>query len=82
MHSISFDNSEMTAHGFRTLASSPLNEKVFEGGRTFRPDAIERQLAHVETNKVRSAYSQADYFNERVEMMQVWADYLDSLIKN
>jgi len=40
---------------------------------------IERQLAHAERNKVRAAYNRASYMTERVKMMQVWADYLDTL---
>jgi len=43
------------------------------------PDVIERQLAHAERNKVRAAYNRASYMPERVNMMQVWADYLDTL---
>lgn len=62
-----------TAHGFRTLASTTLNE---EG---FNRDVIERQLAHVEQNKVRDAYNRYEYIKERVEMMQWWGDYLDEL---
>lgn len=59
-----------TPHGFRSLASSLLNE------RGFNPDAIERQLAHVEDNKIRAAYNRADYWNERADMMQWYADHL------
>lgn len=61
-----------TAHGFRALASTILNEQGF------RPDVIERQLAHAERNKVRASYNHAQYLPERREMMQHWADYLDS----
>ncbi|HEY1803761.1 MAG TPA: hypothetical protein VGG45_04720, partial [Terracidiphilus sp.] len=64
-----------TAHGFRSTASALLNEM----GRWNR-DAIERQLAHQEQNEVRNAYMHAaEFWNERVEMMQAWADYLDQL---
>jgi integrase len=63
----------MTGHGFRALASTRLNEMGWA------PDVIERQLAHAERNKVRAAYNRASYMTERVRMMQVWADYLDSL---
>ncbi len=59
-------------HGFRALASTILNE---EG---FNPDVIERQLAHAERNKVRAAYHRATYLKERRELLQWWADYLDS----
>ena len=61
-----------TPHGFRALASTTLNE---EG---FKPDVIERQLAHAERNKVRAAYYRAEYLDERRGMMQWWADFLDS----
>lgn len=60
-------------HGFRATASSILNEAGF------RPDVIERQLAHRERNKVRAIYNQAEYAYERREMLQWWADYIDSL---
>lgn len=64
--------SRATAHGFRTTASSILNE---EG---FNPDAIERQLSHIERNQVRGAYTQhAEYLKDRAKMLQWWADYLD-----
>jgi len=65
---------EMTAHGFRSMASTRLNEMG-----EWNPDAIERQLAHAERNAVRAAYNQAQHLKERVEMMQAWADYLDTL---
>ncbi|MCU7812681.1 MAG: tyrosine-type recombinase/integrase, partial [Candidatus Thiodiazotropha sp. (ex Notomyrtea botanica)] len=60
-----------TAHGFRSTASTVLNEAGF------RPDVIERQLAHAERNKVRAAYNHSQYLAERSEMVQWWADYLD-----
>ncbi|WP_209349352.1 integrase arm-type DNA-binding domain-containing protein [Pontixanthobacter sp. CEM42] len=66
----------MTAHGFRTTASSLLNES---GG--FHPDAIERSLAHQDANAVRAAYNRAQYWDERVHMMQWWSDKLDSLLR-
>ncbi len=44
----------------------------------FRADVIERQLAHAERNKVRASYNQADYLEERREMMQTWADFIDA----
>lgn len=62
---------QATAHGFRHTASTILNEHGFS------PDAIERQLAHIEGNKVRAAYNHAQYLIERTEMMQWYADYLD-----
>ncbi|MBI1348650.1 tyrosine-type recombinase/integrase [bacterium] len=63
-----------TGHGFRHTASTILNES-----NLFSPDAIERQLAHVQGNKVRAAYNHAQYLPERRQMMQWWADYLDGL---
>jgi integrase len=64
-------HSRTTAHGFRSTASTILNEHGFQ------PDVIERQLAHCERNKVRAAYNHAQYLPERRKMMQWWADYLD-----
>lgn len=63
---------KMTGHGFRAIASSALNEAGF------RPDVIERQLAHREYNKVRRVYNRAEYLPERRTMMQQWADIVDS----
>lgn len=71
---LGYTGSEMTAHGFRSTASSLLNEC----GR-WNPDAIERALAHRETNQVRAAYHRASYWEERVKMAQWWSDYLDEL---
>jgi len=66
----------MTSHGFRASASTLLNES----GK-WHPDAIERQLAHVESNDVRRAYSRGSFWDERVRMMPWWANYLDQLRK-
>ena len=63
----------MTGHGFRGVASTALNEIGY------RPDVIEAQLAHVEENRVRAAYNHARYVEERRELMQQWADYLDAV---
>jgi integrase len=63
----------MTGHGFRGIASTALNEMGF------RPDVIEAQLAHVEENRVRAAYNHARYTDERRDMMQSWADYVDEV---
>jgi integrase len=72
---LGYGKDDMCAHGFRSLASTRLNEM----GR-WTPDAIERQLAHVDSNAVRRAYTHgAEYWQERVAMMQAWADYLDTL---
>jgi len=62
-----------TVHGFRAMASTALNEMGF------RPDVIERQLAHEEQNAVRAAYNRAQYLGERRAMMNCWADNLDAL---
>ena len=64
----------VVAHGFRATASTILNESGH-----FSPDAIERQLAHQESNKVRGAYHRAEYLPERRRMMQHWADLLDGV---
>lgn len=66
-------HSRATGHGFRSTASTVLNE------HGFRSDVIERQLAHGERDKVRAAYNHAQYLAERREMMQWWADFLDGL---
>ena len=66
--------SRATIHGFRSLASSILNES----GK-WNPDAIERQLAHSEKDQVRAAYNRANYLDQRKQMMQWYADYLDEL---
>ena len=70
-----FEKEEMTAHGFRSMASTSLNENGFNS------DVIERQLAHIERNSVRAAYNYADYLPERRKMMQWWADHIDSLVQ-
>jgi integrase len=72
---LGYGTDEMTAHGFRAMASTRLNEMS-----GWNPDAIERQLAHQEQDQVRRAYVHlAEYWPERVKMMQAWADYLDEL---
>jgi integrase len=63
-----------SAHGFRATASTILNETGF------RPDVIERQLAHKERNKVRASYNQAEYLKERRAMMQQWAEMVDDIV--
>jgi integrase len=62
---------KFVGHGVRALASTILNE------HGFRMDVIERQLAHMERNKVRAAYNRAEYLSERREMMQWWGNYLE-----
>lgn len=61
-----------TAHGFRSTASSLLNES-----KLFHPDVIETQLAHQDKNAIRRIYNRAEHWDDRVRMMQWWADYLD-----
>lgn len=73
---LGYSSEEMTAHGFRATASTLLNES----GR-WNPDAIERALAHGESDKVRAAYHRGAHWNERVGMAQWWSDYLDQLRK-
>jgi integrase len=63
---------DMTAHGFRSSASTILNE------RGFNPDVIEAALAHIDENEIRRAYNRAKYLTERTKLMQDWADLLDS----
>lgn len=70
---LGYSGDEQTAHGFRSTASTLLNEQGFP------PDVIELQLAHVEKNKVRGAYNKAQRMAVRRDMMQKWADYLDAL---
>lgn len=70
---LGYSSAEQTGHGFRSMASTLLNEQGFP------PDVIELQLAHSERNKVRAAYNKAQRLPERRKMMQTWADYLDGL---
>jgi integrase len=70
---LGYTGDEQTGHGFRSIASTLLNEQGFP------PDIIELQLAHAERNKVRAAYNKAQRIPERRKMMQAWSDYLDGL---
>lgn len=70
---LGYNKDEMTGHGFRSIASTLLNEQGWHR------DAIERQLAHAERNQVRAAYNYAEHLPIRREMMQFWADYLTKL---
>lgn len=72
---LGYDKDQMTGHGFRSMASTLLNEQGWN------PDAIERQLAHAERNAIRAAYNYSEYLPERRKMMQAWADYLEGLAK-
>jgi len=71
---LGYASDEMTGHGFRAMASTLLNES----GK-WHPDAIERALAHGDSDKVRAAYHRGAHWLERVEMAQWWSDYLDQL---
>jgi integrase len=66
-----YTKDEVTAHGFRATASTILNSRGFD------PDVIEAVLAHQDRNAVRRAYNRASYWDQRVELMQKWADLLD-----
>ena len=70
---LGYAKDEMTGHGFRSMASTLLNEMGWNR------DAIERQLAHAERNSIRAAYNFAEFLPERRRMMQAWADHLDAL---
>ena len=72
---LGYGKHDMTPHGFRSMASTLLNELGWRG------DAIERQLAHGERDAIRDAYNYAQYLPERRAMMQAWADYLEHLRK-
>lgn len=71
---LGYTSDEMTAHGFRTTASTLLNRS----GK-WSADAIERSLAHKDSNKVRAAYHRGQHWDERVRMAQWWSNYLDTL---
>jgi integrase len=73
---LGYSSEEMTGHGFRSTASTLLNEKGWNR------DAIERQLAHGERDAVRGAYNRAEHLSERRKMMQAWSDYLEGLRTN
>ncbi len=65
---------EVTAHGFRVTASTILNSRGYE------PDVIEAALAHQDKNVIRRTYNRATYWDQRVNLMQVWADLLDGFM--
>ena len=71
---LGYGKDEMTIHGFRGSASTTMNIREMAG-----PDVIERQLAHIELNKVRRAYNAAAYLPQRRKLMQDWADLCDRL---
>ncbi|SFW19175.1 integrase arm-type DNA-binding domain-containing protein [Nitrosovibrio sp. Nv17] len=72
---LGYGTGELTGHGFRSMASTLLNEQGWNR------DAIERQLAHAERDSVRAAYNYAEHLGERRKMMQAWADYLEGLAR-
>ena len=74
---LGYTTEEMTGHGFRAMASTLLNES----GK-WHPDAIERALAHKDTDTVRAAYARGAFWDERVTMAQWWSNYLDELRLN
>ena len=74
---LGYTTEEMTGHGFRAMASTLLNES----GK-WHPDAIERALAHKDTDTVRAAYARGAFWEERVKMAQWWSDHLDALEQN
>jgi integrase len=69
-----FGQEQMTAHGFRAMAATLLNETGH-----FKSDAIEWQLAYMENNGVRRAYTRGEYWDERDTLMKFWSDELDRL---
>ena len=73
LRSMGYRNEDMCPHGFRSMASTTLYANKFSS------DLVERQLAHAERNKVKGAYNRYEYIDERREMMQWYADWLDSL---
>ena len=73
LRSVGVGKDKMTTHGFRSMASTRLNELGYNA------DLIEIQLSHSQANKIRAAYNHAEYLEERITMMQEWSDYLDKL---
>ena len=73
---LGYTGEEATPHGFRATFSTLANESGL-----WNPDAIERALAHVESNAVRAAYSRSDFWDERVRMADWWSEYLEGLRK-
>ena len=69
-----FEKHEMTSHGFRASASSLLNESGL-----WNEDAIETELAHVDSDQVRRAYHRAQYWDERVKMADWWAEEIKKM---
>jgi integrase len=74
IRTLGFSNREMTAHGFRAMGRTLLDEVL-----GFRPELIEMQLAHTVRDPLGRAYNRTQYIDARRDMMQRWADYLDEL---
>lgn len=70
---LGYSGEEVSAHGFRVTASTFLN------AREYNPDVIEAVLAHQDTNAIRRTYNRTTYWEQRVQLMQEWADLLDEL---
>ena len=73
LRSLGISKEQFTTHGYRHMASTRLNEM------NINKDAIEMQLAHRDSNAIRDRYNHAHYLDDRKDMMQIWADYLDKL---
>ena len=71
MRRMGYTKEEVTSHGFRSTASTILNNHGFDG------EVIEAALAHQDANAIRRAYNRATYWHQRVELMQAWADMVD-----
>lgn len=74
---LGYSREEIVSHGFRAMFSTLANENIEQHG--YHTDIIERHLAHAEKNKVKGAYNRAEYWEQRVGLMQWWADYLDEV---
>ena len=74
LRTLGYSNEDMTPHGFRAMARTLLDEEL-----RIRPDWIEQQLAHRVSDPLGRAYNRTAFIEERTNMMQVWADYLDDL---
>ncbi len=75
LRAVGVKSEDMTIHGFRSMASSLLNEAGED------PDVIEKQLAHKSGDSIRAIYNRAAYWEKRVKLMQTWADMVDELAK-
>lgn len=74
LRSMGYDKDTMTGHGFRAMARTILDEVLH-----VRPDLIEHQLGHGVKDALGRAYNRTTHIEGRIEMMQIWADYLDKL---